>query len=99
MSTKNTSEGFETKAIQSGQDYNKNANLEIVTPIVTSTTFFQHDPTHMKVKIKFYFFFYRIHYYGCDFIYIRTFFILASVIRLETRCNNVWHHWIMPSIV
>lgn len=63
MSTENTIQGFETKAIQAGQEYNKNANLEIITPIVTSTTFFQHDPTHMKVKTDFVFFFYRIYHH------------------------------------
>lgn len=58
MSTENTIKGFETKAIQGGQEYNKNANS-----IVTSTTFFQHDPTHMKVKTDFVFFFYRIYHH------------------------------------
>lgn len=41
--------GFETKAIHAGQEYDRWSNLEIVPPIVTSMTFFQHNPTDMKV--------------------------------------------------
>lgn len=49
MSNKNWD--FDTKAIHSGQDYEQWKNLEIVTPIVTSNTFYQNDPTKMNVRI------------------------------------------------
>lgn len=48
-----SNEGFETKAIHSGQEYDQWSNLETVPPIVTSMTFHQHDPTNMKVNICF----------------------------------------------
>lgn len=42
--------GFATKAIHSGQDYKQWTNLEIVPPIVTSTTFYEADPLQRTVN-------------------------------------------------
>lgn len=42
---------FDTKAIHAGQSYKQWKNLEIVPPIVTSMTFYQNDPTQMKVRV------------------------------------------------
>lgn len=49
MSEANENVGFETKAIHAGQEYEQWSNKEIITPIVTSMTFFQDDPTNMQV--------------------------------------------------
>lgn len=48
-STESVNTGFGTKAIRAGQEYEQWSNLEIVLPIVTSMTYYQNDPTHMKV--------------------------------------------------
>lgn len=45
----NNMTSYTTKAIHSGQDYNKWQNKEIVPPIVTSMTFHQDDPTEESV--------------------------------------------------
>lgn len=50
MCEANENMGFETKAIHAGQEYDQWSNKEIVPPIVTTLTFFQHDPTNMQVK-------------------------------------------------
>lgn len=42
--------GYETKAIHSGQEFDQWGNLELVTPIVTSMTFYQNDPTNITVS-------------------------------------------------
>lgn len=44
---------FETKAIHSGQLYDLWSNRELVPPIVTSTTYFQPDPTSVEVCVIF----------------------------------------------
>ena len=51
MSDANQNLSYESKAIHVGQEYDQWSNLEIVPPIVTSMTYFQHDPTTMQVKI------------------------------------------------
>lgn len=42
--------GYETKAIHSGQEFDQWGNSELVTPIVTSMTFYQNDPTNITVS-------------------------------------------------
>lgn len=50
MSGLRRKESFETKAIHAGQEYDRWSNGEIVPPIVTTSTFFQNDPTNMQVN-------------------------------------------------
>lgn len=42
---------FETKAVHAGQEHTQWSNNEMVPPIVTSATFYQHDPSKMKVNL------------------------------------------------
>lgn len=51
-SNKSKNWSFETKAVHAGQEYTQWKNNEIVPPIVTSMTFFQNDPTQMKVRLN-----------------------------------------------
>ena len=41
---------FDTRAILAGQEYDQWTNNELIPPIVTTTTFFQADPTDIKVN-------------------------------------------------
>lgn len=50
-SNKQLEKGFATKAIHAGQDHKQWSNSEIVPPIVTTTTYYQEDPTlHVRPK-------------------------------------------------
>lgn len=46
----NNDSGFETRSIHAGQEYERWSNREMVTPIVTTNTFYQPNPTEMKVS-------------------------------------------------
>lgn len=50
MSKANEGRKFETRAILDGQEYNQWTNSEVIPPIVTSITYFQEDPTDIKVS-------------------------------------------------
>lgn len=41
---------FETRAIVDGQECSQWTNYEVIPPIVTTMTYFQEDPTDIKVK-------------------------------------------------
>lgn len=44
-------DGFATKAIHAGQNFDQWSQMEIVPPIVTSVTFYQNDPTNIFAVI------------------------------------------------
>lgn len=55
MSDASNNLSYETKAIHAGQEYDQWSNKEIIPPIVTSSTFFQNDPTNLQVNLSFLF--------------------------------------------
>lgn len=48
--TKMLSRGFETRSIQVGNEFEQWSNLEIIPPIVNTTTFYQKDPVSVDVS-------------------------------------------------
>lgn len=44
---------FETRVIADGQEYSQWTNCEVIPPIVTTMTYFQEDPTDIKVNFKY----------------------------------------------
>lgn len=54
MAEPSESEGrrFETRAILDGQEWSQWKNSEVIPPIVTTMTYFQEDPTDIKVNVQ-----------------------------------------------
>lgn len=54
MAEPNEGRRFETRAILDGQESSQWKNSEVIPPIVTTMTYFQEDPTDIKVNVQFY---------------------------------------------